>query len=149
MKGYPSPLKGLQWRKRSGHDQSVLFVAREDLLKDLILSLPLGKFWGIFNLTVITCDVTHFRYHPKLHCESKACAQSKQCSQQFVQRESFSMPIYRHLPYKDTNFSKPYKIRARFVQDCKSRIIVQAVNYKYVYVFKFVWLNCFMRAHML
>ena len=59
MKGYPSPLKGLQWRKRNGHDQSVLFVAREDLLKDLILSLPLGKFWGIFNLTAITRDVTH------------------------------------------------------------------------------------------
>lgn len=59
MKGYPSPPKGLQWRKRSDHDQSVLFEAREDLLRDLILSLPLGKFWEIFNVTAITRDVTH------------------------------------------------------------------------------------------
>ena len=45
MKGYPSLLRRPQWRRKSGHDQSVQLEAREDLLKDLILSLPLGKAW--------------------------------------------------------------------------------------------------------
>ena len=55
--------------------------------------------------------------------------------------------LYGHKLFETVQDS--YKICARFVQDCKGRTIVQATNYKYVYVFKFVWFNCFMHAHVL
>ena len=57
MKGYPSPPKRAQWRRKSGHDQSVQLEAREDLLKDLILSLPLGKVWWNLFFYVVSCGI--------------------------------------------------------------------------------------------